>query len=193
MPVTRDVIAIDTAALGTVYVPKFSMFMMRAIMQRAEELYPLPDPKPYEQPMPDAVIEGDVIPASQNPEYTKLLSNVMLKRNQHLQNAIISGLQLPENCTREEVIAAYKTNLDQLREYASLPDDDFVAIMRNCILSPEEYRDIVTAATKEQPLTQEEIRANLRIFRIEIQQRAPSGDHRKKGTPDIPEGEQVPA
>lgn len=193
MPVTRDVIAIDTQALGAVYVPKLSMFMRLAIMQRAEELFPLPDAKLYEQPLPDAVIEGDVLPASNNPEYKQAVAAIMLKRNQHLQNAIIASLILEDGCTHEEVVATYKPGLDQMRQYASFPDDDFVAIIRNFILSPEEYKEIIAAATKEDPLTQEDIRAGLRIFRRDLQRDTANGDHRKTGTPDLPEEQPVQA
>lgn len=193
MPVNRDVIAIDTEKLGTVYVPILTAFAVRAVMQRAEELYPLPDPKPFEQPLPDAVIEGDVLPASNNPEYTKAVGAVMLKRNQYLQDAIIAMLRL-DGATHEEVVEAYQPDLEQLRRFGVIhSQDDFVAIMRHLVLGIDEYKAIIQSASQTQPLSQEEIRDGMRIFRRDLQQHPTNGSRRKKGTPDLPQEESVPA
>lgn len=193
MPVNRDVIAIDTEKLGTVYVPILTAFAVRAVMQRAEELYPLPDPKPFEQPLPDAVIEGDVLPAANNPEYTKAVRAVMLKRNQYLQDAIIAMLRL-DGATHEEVVEAYKADLEQLRRFGVIhSQDDFVAIMRHLVLGIEEYKAIIQSASQTQPLSQEEIRDGMRIFRRDLQQHPANGNRRKKSTPDLSEEESVPA
>lgn len=198
MPITRDVIAVDTQALGTVYVPRFSQFMITAIMKKAEECFPVPDPKPYELPVPDALIEGDTLPAVQNPEYQKLIAQVMLQRNRYLQYAALSSVEIHDAASGEviphgEIAALYRNVLDSMRQVAAIPDEEnvFALALHYCVLKPEEYREIINAATKEQALSQEEVRQGLRIFRRDVQRAAANGDHRAESTSDIPQAEQV--
>lgn len=193
MTINRDVIAVFVEKINTdVYVPRFSAFMITAIMKRAEELYPLPDTKPYEEAIPDAVVPGTVIPAAQHPEYQKLLTQVMLKRNQHLQNAVLGALTV-KGITREEIVAAFFPIIEPMRQYAELPEDAFVAVMRYCVLSTTTYREIMDAATKDQALSQEEIRDGMSIFRRVIQRDAAGGAIKEQGASDLQEGEQVQA
>lgn len=192
MTITRDVIAVDVEKLGTVHVPRLSAFMIDAIRKKANELYPLPDPKPYEQPLPDALIDGDVIPAAKNPEYQKVVAQVMLQRNRYHQYAALSAVELIDS-TRADLVALYKDTIAAMRQYGAIPSDgdDFAVTLHYCILTPDEYIQVVNAATKEQALSQEEIRDNLRIFRRDVSGRAVNGNHRKEVAQDIPEDEQV--
>lgn len=193
MSLNRDVIAIDTERLGTVFVPILSRIAIAAIMRRADELYPLPNAKEYEQPLPDAVIEGDVLPAKDNPQYVTDVTRVMLKRNRHLQDAILAMLRL-DGITRDEVIEVFKPELDVLRKSASIEqEDDFVAILRNCVLSVDEYRAITEAASKAQPLTQEEIRAGMRIFRRDLQRSSTDGHAGDAESRRVQQEESIPA
>jgi hypothetical protein len=194
MPITRPVVGIQIEKLGTeVYVSRLSAFMVAAIMKRAEGLYPLPDPKPFEQPLPDAVVEGDVIPAIQNPVYQKLMAQVMLQRNRYLQYAALNAIEIPD-CTHEEIVALYAGVLKSMRQYADIPDgDDFAIMMHYCILTPAEYREIVDAATKEQSLSQEEVMDGMAIFRSNLSQHATNGNHPEEVTPDISKKKRVSA
>lgn len=200
MSITRDVIAIDTEKLGTVYVPRLSAFMIDAIKKKAGELHPLPDPKPYEKPLPDAVIEGDVIPASQNPAYQQALAQVMQARNRYLQYASLSAVEIPDGAPgkvvpHRDVIQLYEHQLESMRAFATIPDNEntFALILHYCILTPAEYIEIVNAATREQQLTQEEVLEGLRIFRRDIQRNTTRGDRRKEDAQDIQEAGEVQA
>lgn len=200
MALTRNVIAVDTQALGTVFVPRFSAFMIDAIKKRASELYPLPDPKPYEQPIDGALVPGDVLPAVQNPEYQKLLTEVMLQRNRYLQYTVMSAIEIPDGDSDDmiahgEVVALYKTVLDSMRQAAAIPENDnvFALTLFYCVLKPDEYVEIVNAAIKEQPLSQEEIRNGLRIFRRDVHGHSTNGHHSEQGAPNIPEDREVQA
>lgn len=193
MDLVRDVTAIAIESLGTdLYVPRFNAFMYNAIQKRAEELYPLPDAKQYEMPLPDAAIEGDVIPASQNPAYQAAVAQVMLKRNQYWQDAVLGATEV-KDAKREQVVALFIAVIEPMRQYADLPADNFVAALRYCILKPHEYIEVMISARKEQPLQQEEIHEGLRIFRRVVQRSATNGHHPEQGAPDLQEAEQVQA
>lgn len=193
MELLRDVTAVASEILGTdIYVPRFNAFMYNAIQKRAEELYPLPDPTPFQKPVPDALIEGDMTPASQNPEYQKAVVQVMLKRNQYWQDAVLSALEVRDT-KREQIVAVFISSIEPMRQYVDMPEDNFAAVMRYCVLKPAEYIEVINSARKEQPLTQEEIREGLRIFRRVIQRDAANGHHPEQVAQGLPEVEQVQA
>jgi hypothetical protein len=192
MPLERDVIAIDIEGGRTVYVTPLSAFAARAINQKGLELFPDPDPAPYEVPLPDAVIEGEMQPATNDPRYVELRKEVQTKRNMYMHAAILSMTQIL-GVTREELIATYKDTLEQLRQFSDLPEDDYVAALRTFVLKPHDYSQIVLAAVNRMPLAQEEIRDGMRIFRLNVQRRTAPGPDNTPGASDISEGEQVPA
>lgn len=196
MALARSVVAVETQALGTVLVPRLSAFMIDAIKKRATELYPLPDPEPYQQPIDGALIPGDLLPAVQNPEYQKLVMAVMLQRNRYLQYAVLSAIEIPDGddtISHGEVVALYQPVLENMRQVAIIPDNEnvFALTLHYCVLKTDEYMEIVNAAIKEQPLSQEEVRDGLRIFRRDIQRAATNGDHRAESAPDLPEAGEV--
>lgn len=191
MTLTRDVTAIKVERLGAeFFVPRFSAFMVVAIVKKAEELYPMPDAKPYEMPLPDAVIEGDSLPALQNPEYQKLVARVLNQRNRYQQYAALDAGEV-DGGTHEEVIALYKPMLDSVRKYAEIEGSDFALIMHYCILNPAEYREVKAAAFTDQALSQEEIRDGMRIFRRDLQRDSTDADRGDASAPDIQKVEQL--
>lgn len=190
MTLARDVIAIEIEWGRTVYVTPLSAFAARAISQRALEKFPDPDPTPFEKPLPDAVIEGEVLPATNDPEYVALVTDTRNKRNLYIHAAILAMTQI-EGVSRDELIGAYKEQLTVLRTFGELPEDDYVAALRTFVLKPADYAAIVLAATNKMPLSQGEILDGLRIFRPVLQRRDADGSGGEASAPHIPEGEQV--
>lgn len=202
MSLTRDVIAVETEALGTVYVPRFSQFMITAIVKKAQELYPSPDPKPFEMLLPDAALEGDMVPASQNPEYVNLIAAVMLKRNRYLQYAALSAVEIRDDdgkgknpISHDEIVSLYRHVLESMRQPANIPDDEnvFALTLHYCVLKPVEYTEIINAATKEQALSQEEVLEGLRIFRRNLSRNGTNGHRSEQSASDIQEAGEVQA
>jgi hypothetical protein len=169
MTIVRDVIAIEIDEGRTVLVTPLSPFVLRAISQRANEKFPDPDPTPYEKPRPGALVPGTVIPADEDAEYVSLKKEVQMQRNLYIQAGILSMTEI-EGVSREELVATYKDVLAQVRQYGNFPEDDYVM-----------------------PLTQEEIRDGMRIFRPDLQRNGAGGNHRAQSAPDIPEAGQVQA
>lgn len=72
---------------------------------RAKELYPDPDPTPYEHPMPDAFIEGDKTAAKDDPAYRKLLAETTIRRDFAYQVLVLNTCVTCEG--REVLVERY--------------------------------------------------------------------------------------
>ena len=185
MPLLRDVIEIQLDNGVTAYVTPLKPFAARAIIKRGEELYPDPDPEPFERPIEDALVPGTVTPADEHPEYKALLREVRTKRSLHLQSAVLACVQIAD-CTREEVIAQYREQLAALRQFGDIDEDDYVAALRSFMLTTNEYAAIINAASMKLPLNAEEVKDGMRIFRYHVQRATAGASDGAEGASDIP-------
>lgn len=64
----------------------------QALRKQARETYPDPDPLPYEKPDPYPSLSGNVeiIPATSNPDYIRLINEVIFRRNFYYQCVLLN-------------------------------------------------------------------------------------------------------
>jgi len=166
-----------------VHVQPLSIYVVRALRTKAEELFPSPDKKAYEKPLDEqkAVEPGQMIPAEENPEYQKLYDIAQEKQWRYVndQSAMLS---IEVAIGREKAIAKYQERIAQFRGVMSVPDDAWEATLKMCILtSTEDYNTVMLAVQGKTILpSEEEVRDGMRIFRCAIRKERPARRDRKQ-------------
>ncbi|MDX2137604.1 MAG: hypothetical protein SF123_05870 [Chloroflexota bacterium] len=157
------VVALDSGTVA--WVSPMSPFTQRQILKRAEVLYPLPDPKQYEQPLPDAAVEGDVIPAEMNPAYQHEVERIKAARTDYLvEVAILTHIEFPDG--EAALLERFEQRLLSLRRFADLPHDDWEALVKFVLLTSKDDMSRVMQVIQERlPLTQGEVIDGMRFFR----------------------------
>lgn len=161
-----------------VWVSPLSPYTHIAIQNKWEEVYPYPDPTPYERVLDDtvALLPGTVVPAIENPDYKKLVTEVENKRREGiLLDIMLICCEFPDG--QEAVIDRHEYQLGQLqRMHIPLPSDAWEATLLHGVLASEHDRlNILQAARSMLKLTEGEVADGMRVFRPEIQRPADSG------------------
>lgn len=185
--VGQKVIELTLDSGETVFVKPMSIPLLYALTSKAEQLYPDPDPAPYEKRIDDSktLEPGQVIPATHNPEYQSLCK-VVNERRRRWANVQAVRLCVEPITSREEVIARYAAELDQLRTVFDDPPDDWGKLLLYCIISSlEDYNRVIEAANGAMAVTEEEVREKWRIFRPTLQGTRPARRGRPPKSPGV--------
>lgn len=144
--------------------------------KRSIEMYPDPDPTPYEAPLKDALVEGDKRSAMSDPAYVALLQPVQTRRAFAYQNLLLAAaVDTPE---REHVLSKYAHLITSTRgAVVPLPggitqtiEDDFVRLLYLSLATPEEIKTVVSHIVRLLPLEPGEVIDGLKFFRgVELQ------------------------
>lgn len=169
----RPVVVIYETLSGVViHVTPLSVFTITAIGERAEELFPYPDPAPYELPLENAVSETVRLPADDNPEYKKLKQPIDAERMEWQVQAVIDlACSYPAFPSREHMLAHFRPALERLKKVANLPDDEWQAVLMHCVFTGRGERQTVidiASQHKAVPLTPDEVVDGIRFFRAQI-------------------------
>lgn len=173
----------------TVLVKPLSVVVGIALSRKSEEVYPYPDPKPYEVKIDDSktIEPGQVIPASQNPVYQELCQAVDSDRQRwQTQQAIL--LSLEPLTTRAEVIQRYADDIAAKRAIldGEVPEDAWQATVLFAVISSnEDYNRVTQAISGQMFVTFEEVRGAWRIFRPTVSGKAALGRAGKPGAPAV--------
>lgn len=166
-----------------VYVQPLSIYVVRALQDKALELFPFPEKATYEKPMNEAVAlePGQMIPAEENPEYRRLYDETHEKQQQYVNNHSIAFAVEPV-LGHEAMIAKYQSRLDQMRKVIALPDDAWDATLRFCIITSRQDYNRVSSAIMGMIKTpsEEEVIDGMRIFRCDIRKSGLDRSHRKE-------------
>lgn len=169
-----------------VIVQRLSPFARIALMERAEELYPLPDPTPYQQPVGNTPAGVTVLtPPEDNADYLRLVTDVKQRRVNLIYEGIITASVVDIVGGREAAIARYAEQLHALRLRLPMNDryTDWQAVVLFCILRVRTDTDrIVAVAGDSFPLEEEEIRDGIRCFRRPLQSHAAAGHPRPQSS-----------
>ncbi len=152
-------------------------FDLQALRDRARKLYPAPDPKQYEQAVPeaDALVPGQKISGDQHPAYIEAMEAVERQRGDFL-NAGILHLSLEFKEPKADIIARYRPVLDRKREVIDLPADEWRATLLHGVLeSQDDLMTVLAAAQDKLPLEGGEMIGAVRLFRPIGQRRAHRG------------------
>ncbi len=138
-----------------------TLLTQSALQRQASERFPEPDRTPFEKPLENAFEEGDILPATENPDWQRLNQIQMQKRLEYFQELILNvGVTVAD---KEKFILAY---IDQ---YEALDSDlfnlEFVGILNFFVCNPSEIAEIIRIILGKLPLTEVEIRDGLKFFR----------------------------
>lgn len=180
----RPSLIIFEALSGEIFhILPINLATLRGIQLKAAELYPYPDPKPYEvKENPETAFDpNQVIPARKNPEYLKLCLEVDNERAVWSDRAIFDyTVTMPKYPDPDDLVTAYQKQLAKLRKIAVLPDDDYEAVLFNIVLSGSQrredgsnkwttdYQRIVLTAIQNFTLTASEVANGIRMFRLKL-------------------------
>lgn len=138
------------------------------------ELCPDPDPTAYEKPLPDALVEGDKIAATNDPEYVKLLEAAQIRRAFVHQNLLVDAMADIED--REGMLRRYCKVIESTRGWVvnlgtpTIPiyseiESDFVRLLYVSLALPSEIATIVKLIVRLTPLEPGEVIEGLKFFR----------------------------
>lgn len=156
---------------------------------RAKELYPDPDPTPYEHPMPDAFIEGDKTAAKDDPAYRKLLAETTIRRDFAYQVLVLNTCvtcegrevlverYLASNQTGLKVLLGALTALEVEDAHAAI-EPAWVQLLYMSLCDNSEINEMLQLIQGKLPLTEGEILNGFAYFR-----RLPIPGHGGAGTP----------
>lgn len=165
------VVEYETLSGVMIHITPLSIFTINAVTDRAEEMFPYPDPLPYEMPIENAV-DGVKAPANQNPEYQELCRPIDAERMEwRVTVSIDLACAFPAFDSRDAMLARYRPALEKLRRVAVLPEDDWQAVLLHCVFTGRgERQTVLDIATQSKtiPLTPGEVVDGIRFFRAEI-------------------------
>lgn len=163
---------------------------LRAIQLKAELLYPMPDPKPYQTLEENGFAEGQLTPASDNPQYIIDCKKVEADRGRWVDRAVFDyAAQMPAYPSAQSLVTAFSHDLMRLRKVAELPDDDYEAVLFHIVLSgntmtinssgewgasQSDYVRIIQLAIQTLALTPDEVVNGIRFFRPNLPERRPA-------------------
>jgi hypothetical protein len=165
-----------------VYVQPLSIYLIRALRQKAEELFPFPDKTRYERALDDdkALEPGQMIPAEDNPDYRAAYDSADKKQQAYVNDQCVL-LSVEPVQDKQTIIAKYQTRLDQLRDILTLPDDAWDATLRFCLMTSQQDFNKVTEAIMGRALPREEdILDGMRIFRCYLRENTAVRSDRKE-------------
>jgi hypothetical protein len=165
------IVQYEPASGVMVHIAPLSTFTIVAIRERSEELFPYPDPAPYELPIENAV-EGVKAPASQNPEYQELCKPIDAERLAYRMKAYIDiACTFPAFETPDALIGHFRPRLEQLRKVSKLDNDDWQNVLNHCVFTGRKDRETVLSIAVQNetiPLTPAEVVEGVRFFRAQI-------------------------
>lgn len=162
-----------------VYVQPLSIYLVRALREKAEELFPFPDKSKYEKVLDDdkAIEPGQTIPAEENPDYQKLYDEADTQQQAYVNEHCIA-LSVEPVQGRQVMIEKYKDRVAQMRTMMTLPDDEWDATLRFCIMtSRQDFNKITNSIMGQRLPGEDDIMFGMRIFRCYVRKDPTHGSH----------------
>jgi Trp operon repressor len=165
-----------------VYVQSLSIYAIRALQDKAEELFPAPDKSEYEKPLPEdkAIEPGQVIPAEENPDYQQRMKIIEEQRSQYVNHQAIV-LCVHPRVEKEALIKKYAARLEQMRQIMVVPPDEWEATLKMCVIASQEDSGQIAVAIRGLNTipSEEEVVDGMRIFRPLLRKEKPYRNNRK--------------
>lgn len=171
-----SVIVFETMSGVIVHIAPPSAFTVQAIKQRAEELFPYPDPAPYELPIENAADPSIKMSAGENPEYKALCAPIDAERTRWIVAAMIDlACSYPAFPDQNHMLAHFRPQLEKIKAIASLDEDEWQAVLKHCVFTGVRDRQTVfdlAMQSKNIPLTPGEVVEGIRFFWTTLQKQA---------------------
>jgi hypothetical protein len=147
-----------------------SPYTRAEITEKAKELYPDPDPEPFQKSETN-ILGEDVkyIDPAKEVDWKRAQLDVRETRLQWAYDEM-SRLSVSCNGTKDEVVKAYQDDIKQLRSAGlNIHKDDWEAVLFHCLLTWNSDRNmIIKAIMQTAPLTDAEVVGAFKFFRIKV-------------------------
>lgn len=178
-----------------IYVTPLSLFTIQAIIAKSEDIYPYPSERDYrlteqlnesgEMVQAADVIASGFFPASENPKYIAICKEIDTQRLEWQNHAFIElACKYPQYADSLEMLAAFRPQLEALRPYVEMPEDEWQALLEFCVftgsvdlidstgkrLRTSERHTVIQLARQNsnQALTTPEVVGAMRVFRLRV-------------------------
>jgi len=172
-----SVIVYETMSGVIVHIAPLSAFTIQALRQHAEELFPYPDPAPYELPIENAADPSIKLSAGDNPAYQALCAPIDVERTRWIvATSIDLACNYPAFADQVHMLAHFRPQLEKLRAIVSLGEDEWQAVLKHCVFTGLKDRQTVfdlIMQSQKIPLTPGEVVEGIRFFRLAIQKQEP--------------------
>lgn len=158
-----------------VWITPINQHHLLALDKAANEQFPLPDKKAFEEPITeDVAIPGLTTKAEDNPDYVALVRDINARQQEFKLKALFEiCVQYPDFPAKQDVIAHFADEITMQRRYLELPLDDWEATWRYAILrTSDDEAAVILAVQNRLPLTEAELTEEIRGFRRQLPQRA---------------------
>jgi hypothetical protein len=162
---------IETSSGVTLRVTPASIWFVDKAKQAARDKYDEPvAPKKLD----DSGLEPVEIDDTNDKDYQKAVLETHIKRLQHIEQVYIAALTQPDGISRNKLVERYVEQLNAIRNSADftgieLPDDDYTAVVMNCVLIDAlDKRAVINAIERKLPLTEGELADGIAYFRHHI-------------------------
>lgn len=151
------------------YFVPLSAWHQLAIFAAVEEALPYPDPLPFELPLPNAAVEGDRMPATENPDYQQQCQEIeLLRRRERVRRLVYAALHRTDP-DREILINRYHDLVARLRAVGINESDDWKLTVEAVFFTdPSFLNQIIAVCQGEAELTEGEVLDHVRLFRLSI-------------------------
>lgn len=179
----------------TVVVKRLSPFAQQAMMGKAKQLCPDPDPEAYRRPLANAAMEGLKEPAESNPAYGEAKRKAVLEQTREFRQMVFrSGVVLGvrdeagEIEAHEATVARYAEQLAQLRAVIDLPEADaWLATLLYCLIGTHKDAQDIVQAAQGALVTEGDIAAAMDSFRRPVRRSIPQPHPDPQDPQGIPE------
>lgn len=163
----RGVVELPTFAGVVAYVTPLSPVTRQVILDQAKVVHPDFDTEPFMVEVPNSAVPDQKFLDDQNPEYRRLMFDLMAQRNTYITRLHIEmAVEFRES--EDELVARYKPQLTKLKMLYQT-DTDWQIVLHQIILNRQSERQLVLdIATDKAPLTEGEVQDGLRIFRLQL-------------------------
>ena len=176
-----SLIVYETQSGVIFHIKPLNLATLRAIQVKAADLFPYPEKRPYQHIEENGFSPEQLSDPLENPDYVQDCAAVDAERKVWVDRAVFNyATTCPKYPTPEAMVAAFKPQLDKLREIAKLPEDDLDAVLFHLVLTwnkpvadsegrwavaDNEYAKIIRLAIQVTPLTAAEVAESVKYFR----------------------------
>lgn len=190
-PALPSIIEYITQSGVLIHISPLSLFLIMAIIAKSEEIYSYPDERDYrltEMEINGVLTDASLLasgfyPATENPEYVALCKKVDTERLDWQGYAFIEmACTFPQYESRDAMIATFRPQLEKMRHFASIPEDEWHAVLDFCVFTKKiefvvdkgrkitttERNNVILLAQQNSnlTLTTPEVVGAMRVFRV---------------------------
>lgn len=175
-PVSEAFVEVSLTSGVTVLVRTLTPLVIQRLVQRTEELHPLPDKALYEKPLPNALpgteAKKDV---DKDPEYIQAVNEALVARSRWLMDQIMDVAVTAHD--EGDMVRRYAPAVAKLRKIDALVtqdgDSDFMIVLRNFLaIDLNDMSKLAAAAQMKGYITAQEVADSRALFRLDSRRQA---------------------